>query len=264
MSIALTNLDRVLFPATGFTKGDLVEHYRRVAPAMLPHLAGRPVTLGRWPGGVARPGFAQTECRGRPPAMRVRELALRSGPTRRYCLIDDADGLLWAANQAAIELHVFPGAGDRDDDARAVLLDLDPEPQATPAQVAQAALALREALAARGLDAVVKTSGAYGLHVVAPLPQARRYEETRALARELAGEAAGAAVALDWRRNHPRQTLVAPYSLRAMDVPSASTPVTWEEVQRGELLHGPADLPGRLERHGDLFAAAAPQPRERA
>lgn len=258
MRVEVTNPERVLYPAAGFTKADLVAYYVAVAPVLLPHLAERPLTLGRWPAGVEARGFAQTECRGRPPGMRVRELRLRGGEVRRHCLLDDVDGVAWVANQGAIELHVFPGSGDPEEPAHLLLLDLDPGPDAQPDHMAQAALALRGELARRGLDAVVKTSGAAGLHVAAPLEPAVSYERARSLARELARRLGGGPVSVDWRRNHPRQTLVAPYSLRAMDVPLASAPLAWEELERGLPAFTAAELPERIARHGDLYAAARP------
>lgn len=258
----LTSLDKVLWPETGFTKGDLVDYYRRVAPALLPHVAGRPLTLGRFPGGVDGPGFAQTECRGRPEWMATMPLRLRSGELREFCVVNDLPSLLWVANQNAIELHVFIWRGERPDEAPAVLFDLDPEPGSGLLDCCRVALRLRESLDALGLASLAKTTGSTGLHVHVPLGAGHGFDATRAFARELADRLRPdhPGVAVDWRRNHPRMSAIAAYSLRAMDRPAAAAPVWWEEVEAalaaGEpegLVLAPEAVVERVERLGDLL-----------
>lgn len=260
----LTSTDKVLWPATGFTKGDMLDYYRRVAPALLPHVAGRPLTLGRFPSGVDGPGFASTECRGRPDWLPTRRIRLRSGELRDYCVANDERSLLWVANQNAIELHTFLARGDDLERAPVLLLDLDPASGAGLLDCCRVALWLRATLDSRGRACHAKTSGSFGLHVYVPLDGAHGYAETRAFAREIAeslpADEAGR-MTIDWRRNAPRATLIAPYSLRAMDRPAVATPVTWEEIEAalaaGDerlLSFGPADVLDRLERLGDPLA----------
>jgi bifunctional non-homologous end joining protein LigD len=276
-SVSLTSLDRVLWPETGFTKGDLVEYYRRVAPVLLPHLAGRPLTLGRFPAGVDRAGFATTECRTRPDWMVVRRLALSSGRMRTYCVVDDLASLLWIANLGTVELHPFLACDDAAEEPSAVVFDLDPGPPAGVVECSRAALRLRDELVGLGLVACVKTSGSAGLHVFVPLNTPVSYAQTKAFARAVAerltqafpdeltsASAKGARsgrVLVDWLQNEPRRSTIAPYSLRAMPWPSVSTPVAWEEVERtaseeqAELLLFDATVVlGRIESLGDLFA----------
>ena len=232
-AVALTSLDRVLYPAVGFTKGDLVAYYERVAPLLLPHLAGRALTLGRWPRGVDEPGFAQTECRGRPPWMATRAVTLRDGRVREFCVINDLDSLRWVANQSAIELHVAARADE-------VVLDLDPGPGAGMADCCRVALALR------GGDAWVKLTGSAGLHVHIPFDG--DFAEAKAFARSRAAQLAAAdparvtdgmradrsgRVFVDWTLNDPSRTVIAPYSLRATDLPTIAAPISWDEVSSG-------------------------------
>lgn len=271
---ALSSLDRVLWPATGFTKGQMVDYYARVAPVLLPHLADRPLTLGRFPNGVDGPGFAQTECRGRPDWMETVPIRLRNGRVRNFCLARDVHSLLWIANLGTIELHIFLGRARTLEQPTAVVFDLDPEPPAGTADAARVALILRDRLACGGLTAVVKATGGEGLHVLVPLNCPHTYAQTRSfargLARELAAEhrdvvASAAArqrragtVLIDWAQNNERRSIVAPYSLRAADRPRVSAPLRWEEVERRpqELGFGPQDTLARLRRVGDSFADA--------
>jgi bifunctional non-homologous end joining protein LigD len=269
-----SNLDRVLWPTTGFTKGDMLGYYERIAPVIVPHLAGRPLTLGRFPSGVDGPAFAQTECRGRPDWMAAAPIRLRSGELRNYCVVNDARSLMWVANLGTIELHPFLARAEQLDRPLGVLFDLDPEPPAGIADCARVALQLRAALDEAGLGAVVKTTGSAGLHVIAPIDTGQTYEETRPFARDLAerlaatgdriaARAAGreqraGQVLIDWSQNSERRSTIAVYSLRAADIPLVSAPVTWDEVEscaRGDarLTFDPALVLERVERLGDLF-----------
>jgi bifunctional non-homologous end joining protein LigD len=264
-SLRLTSLGRVLYPAAGFTKRDLIAYYAGVADVLLPHIAGRPLTLGRWPTGVDARGFAQMECRGAPDWMKMRPLQLRTGEIRNYCVIDDLPSLVWAANQSTIELHPYYGSGADDNEALQAIFDLDPRPGASVLDAAAAALRLRELLGKRGHDPVVKTSGGDGLHVFAPLAAPESFARVRAFCDEVAEELAAPAVNVDCAQNHPRRSLAAPYSLRAADVPVVSAPLRWDEVERavakqmvGGLLITAAQMPARIAELGDLFASLLP------
>jgi bifunctional non-homologous end joining protein LigD len=272
--LELTSREKVMWPSTGFTKGDLLDYYARVAAVLLPHLADRPLTLGRFPGGIEERGFAQTECRGSPEWVRTAPIRLRDGRIRNFCLASDAASLLWIANLGTVELHIFMAAVHALDQPKAVLFDLDPEPPAGLAEVCRVALLLRERLGARGLTAVVKTTGGAGLHVVVPLNRPHPYAQTREFARRLAHELARdddqivasatrrvereGTVLIDWAQNSERRSVVAPYSLRAGYVPLVSAPVAWEEVEPGNeaLLFGPDEVLDRIARVGDLFSPA--------
>jgi len=277
--LRLTNLDRVLWPKSGFTKGDLVDYYVAVAPVLLPHLAGRPLTLGRWPQGVEGHGFAQTECRGRPNWMATFSLPLRSGTVRNYCLVEDLPSLAWVANLGTIELHTYHFRADHPDEPTVFVLDLDPGPGTGLREACGIALLLRELLEEQGMRGVVKTSGGLGLQVFVALGEPRPAGVARDLAHGFAARLATqrpelvtadqrprerrGRVLVDWLQSEPRRSTVAAYSLRATDLPSVSTPVDWSEVEVGAeqedasaLRFGPADVLRRVERRGDLFAPA--------
>ena len=270
--VVLSNLDRVLWPLTGFTKRDLVDYYRAVAPALVPHLRGRPVTLWRFPQGVHERGWWQNECRGAPDWLATALLR-----DQRFCLVEDTASLLWLANQGTIELHPFAALAADPDRPTVAVFDLDPGPPAGVLECCEVALSLREALAARGLTALAKTTGSVGLHVYVPLNAPHSFEGVKAFARSLADELAAerpdrvvatmrrseraGKVLVDWLQNDPTRSTVAPYSLRATPAPTVSTPVEWEEVERAlherrpELLVFLWDAAlARLARHGDLFA----------
>jgi bifunctional non-homologous end joining protein LigD len=276
-TVTLTSLHKVLWPSTGFTKGDLVSYYKHVAPVILPHISGRPLTLGRFPDGVEGRGFAQTECRGSPAWLRTAAVRLRNGRIRRFCLANGPAALMWIANLVTIELHTFPGSTSGLEHPAGVLFDLDPEPPADFADACRTALAVRARLAADGLSAVAKTTGGSGLHVVVPLNSLHTFERTRTYARTIARELAASepcvtasasarqdragSVLIDWAQNSERRTSIAPYSLRANLVPLVATPVTWDEVERAarreeRLLFEPQHVLARIERLGDPFAPA--------
>jgi bifunctional non-homologous end joining protein LigD len=269
VKVALSSPDKVLFPQTGFTKADLAAYYERVSHALLPHVAGRPVTLGRFPEGIDRYGWYQTHCKGHPPWIATKRVG-----TQDYCVLADEAGLAWAANMGAIELHPLLALADDVDRPLVLVLDLDPGEGADIVDCCRVALRARAALAEIGLNAFPKTSGGSGLHLYAPLGPTTTYAETRPLARELARrlaeqdpdrvtdrmpitERAGKVFA-DWNQNGRTKSLIAPYSLRANPWPTVSTPLTWEEVERADpraLVFSPEDAIARLEEAGDLFAS---------
>lgn len=274
MSVAFTNLERVLWPETGFTKRDLVEYYRAVAPALLPHLERRPLTLWRFPSGVHGRGFWQNECRGAPDW-----IATATIRGQRFCVADDLPSLLWLANLSAIELHPFGFRLEEPERATALVLDLDPGPPATIVDTCGVALRLRELLPA---ESYAKTSGGDGLHVY--MPFARSFHEAKTLARKLAETLAAerpehvvatpvrarrrGKVLVDWLQNDATRSTVGAYSLRGRPpAPLVSTPLDWDEVQHAAATRdaslfrfGPAEVLARLEAHGDLFAPVLAPP----
>jgi bifunctional non-homologous end joining protein LigD len=280
-TVRLTSLDRPMFPAVGWRKADVIGYYLAVADALLPHLRGRPLTMGRFPDGVDGRGFLQNECRGHPPWMRVLELELQTGVRRRYCVVDDAASLVWVTNLSAIELHPYPVTRDAPDAPVALVVDFDPGPGAGLRACCVLAQEARALLAADGLDIAVKTTGGAGLHMGAAIT-GTTFEHTRTVTRRLASRLAArfpglvtddvrpsarsGAVLVDWMQNAPRRSTIAPYSLRvAARTPSVSAPLTWDEV--GAIAAGdappaldPAAVIARLRSEGDLFAPAAPRP----
>jgi bifunctional non-homologous end joining protein LigD len=274
-SVTLSKPDKVLWPLAGFTKAALAEYYLAVAPALLPHLAERPVTLRRFPDGVDAPGWYQTNCRG-PEWLPTSLVPGRRGEVFRMCRLEEPRALAWAAQVGALELHPLLAMADALDRPTALVLDLDPGPPADVLDCCAVALALRDELDALGLASFPKTSGSVGLHVYVPLNTGVSYADTKALARTLAERLArvlpervvatqkrslrAGRVLVDWLQNEPMRSTVAPYSLRALPFPTVSMPVTWDEVDRAaaagrpELLTFlPADALSRLDRLGDLF-----------
>jgi bifunctional non-homologous end joining protein LigD len=260
----LKNLDKLLWPS--FSKGEMIAWYRAVAEALLPHLAGRAVTLVRFPDGVDGPGWYQSNCpKG---AARTATVTGPSGKTVRYCLLEDEAALVWAANLGAIELHPFLARADDPDRPHALVLDLDPAPPAGLAECCAVALLLRDRL--QPLQSYVKTSGAKGLHVYVPLNGTATYAQTKPFARELARalaaerpgliadkplrSARAGKVYIDWAQNDANRSTIAPWSLRATRVPLVSTPLRWEELpEPHRLAFSPALALDRLRRDGDLF-----------
>ena len=274
--LQVSSLDRVLWPATGTTKAELLQHYLAVAPLLLPHLAGRPLTLHRFPQGVSGPHFFQTRTPPHPPWLRTATLSYpRTGKTFSAPVVDDLAGLVWAVNLTTVELHPF--LGRLPDLARptALVLDLDPGAPAGLLEACRVALLLRAELDALGLVSWPKTSGGKGLHVYVPVTGAS-YEQTKSLARRLARRLAevhpdlvvermtrslrAGRVLVDWSQNDAGKSTVAPWSVRGQPVPTVSMPVDWDEVQdavrrhfAAHLVFGLADVPRRAAR-GDGFA----------
>jgi len=280
--LALSNLDKVLYPETGFTKGEVIDYCARVAEVLLPHLRGRPISFKRYPDGVDGEGFfAKNAPRGTPDWVRTVRLPVPGSTKNRetidYVVIDDLPTLIWAANLAALELHVpqwtvGPRGAVRGADL--LVLDLDPGSPATVVECSRVAVMLRDELAADGLTAYPKTSGSKGMQVYAPVVPVSS-DRTSAYAHDLAKRLEAAhpdlvvsrmakelrpgKVLVDWSQNNAAKTTVAPYSLRARPMPWVSTPLTWDEV---EACRAPTDLQfqaedvlARVDEHGDLFAA---------
>jgi bifunctional non-homologous end joining protein LigD len=274
-SIRFTNEDKVLWPETGTTKGDLLRYYLAVAPVLLPHLEERPLTLGRWPDGVDAQGWFQTTCPAPPEWIPTHPVPGRPGTRRppNYCIVNEIAALAWMVNLAAIELHPLLGRRPAVDRPTALVFDLDPAPDAAPATAAAVAVLVRDVLDRDGLRAVPKTSGGFGLHVVVPLAPVHGYAEAKSYVRDVARELAqrhpelvvdrqdrslrAGRVLIDWNQNDERKSTAAVYSVRALGFPSVSTPLRWEELEaaaRGEtpLLFDTATVLRRLERLGDL------------
>ncbi len=275
----LTNLAKVLWPDGGFTKGQMVDYYARVAPVLLPHLARRPLTLARFPDGVDGPGWYQTSCPHPPPWMPT--LAVPSpragGSGRDYCLVNDLASLLWVANLAAIELHPLLSRAPDLAEPTSVIFDLDPGPPAGLLDAAAVSLLVRQAVEALGLGCMAKTSGSAGVHVHVPLNTPATYEETKPFARAVATVLARShpdrvvaqmeralrpgKVFVDWSQNHANKSTAGVYSLRAQRTPVVSTPLRWEEVEEAvatgdedRLVFDAFGALERVDRHGDLFA----------
>jgi bifunctional non-homologous end joining protein LigD len=276
--LRLSNPDKVLFPDAGFTKADMIDYYYRVAPVMLPHLRDRPVTLKRFPDGTGAEGFFNKNAPSNTPSW-LRTVTLASPHSTkgcdsvRYLRIDEQASLLWAANLAAIELHVppwrvGPRGGTRGVDR--LIFDLDPGEPAGLAECAQLALLLREALAADGLTAYPGVSGGKGMHLYAPIAETapeRASAYAQRLASALEHEHPDLAltrmerarrpgkVFIDWSQNNGSKTTVAPYSLRAKPKPTVALPLGWDEMERDDaasLVFTAGDALDRIEQRGDL------------
>jgi bifunctional non-homologous end joining protein LigD len=275
--VAVSNLDKVLYPAAGFTKRDVIEYYTRISPVMLPHLSGRAVTLKRFPQGVGGPFFYEKRCPShRPDWVKTQGVEGREDCIH-YCTIEDLPTIVWLANLADLELHTFLALARDLDRPTAMVFDLDPGPPANLVQCCEVALRMREACAGLGLKVFAKTSGSKGLHLGVPLNTAVTFADTHPFAHRLAQQLEEADPALivsrmtrslrtgkvliDWSQNDRHKTTVGVYSLRAKERPTVSTPVSWEEIERcaregkPELLSfAPEDVLRRVEAFGDLFA----------
>src|SRR6058998_2055187 len=248
--LSVSNLDKVLYPKVGFTKGQVIDYYIRIAPALLPHLQDRPLTMKRYPNGVDAEFFYEKNCPSHRPKWVQTAKVWSEGNQREmhYCLAQDLPTLVWAANLADIELHT--SLARKKDVARPTMMvfDLDPGPPADIVQCCQVGLWLREILEEMKLKSWAKTSGSKGLQVYVPLNTAASFDETKALSRALgehlerehpkfvisrmARALRGGKVFVDWSQNDEHKTTVNVYSLRAKDQPTVSTPVTWDEVER--------------------------------
>jgi len=305
--LSLSNLSKVLYPADGFTKAEVLDYYQRISAVLLPHVAGRPATLKRYPDGVdGQSFFAKHAPAGRPDWVRTQEIVTSGSRSRsrspspshspgepvEYVVIDDLPTLIWAANLAALELHVpmwrFPSPGGAGADEPApehgwqpdlLVFDLDPGAPATIVECCQVAQALRPVLADSGLDLLPKTSGGKGLQLYARITgREMDAEQASELAKDVAERLERdlprlvvsrmtkslrpGKVLIDWSQNNGAKTTIAPYSLRAREHPTASTPVTWDEVAAcqapEDLFFTAPDVLARVATRGDLFAPLLP------
>ncbi|MFE9676421.1 non-homologous end-joining DNA ligase [Streptomyces sp. NPDC006259] len=270
--LALSNLEKVLYPATGFTKGEVLHYYATVAGALLPHLRDRPLSFLRYPDG---PGgqlfFAKNVPPGTPDWVATAEVPRAEGPARMV-LVQDLPSLMWAANLVT-EFHTPQWVIQDPDQADRIVFDLDPGAPATVVECCEVALWLRERLMADGIEAYAKTSGSKGLHLLASV-RGSSSERVSEYAKRLAMEAERTMprlalhrmtrslrpgkVFVDWSQNAARKTTATPYTLRARTEPTVSAPVTWEEVEAcgapRELVFGAEAVAGRVRERGDLLA----------
>ncbi|MDQ3626196.1 MAG: non-homologous end-joining DNA ligase [Verrucomicrobiota bacterium] len=276
--LPVSNLNKVLYPKAGFTKGQVIDYYIRIAPVLLPHLKDRPLTMKRYPNGVDGMFFYEKNCPSHRPDW-VKTAKVWSHGNQRdmfYCLAQDLPTLVWAANLADLELHT--SLARKKDVAKPTMMvfDLDPGPPANMVQCCQVGVWLRDLLAEMKLQSWAKTSGSKGLQLYVPLNTPATFGQTKALSRALAEHLErehpelvvhrmlkslrGGKVLVDWSQNDEHKTTVNVYSLRAKDQPTVSTPVTWEEVDTclkkkdPELLTFTSDqVLQRVEEMGDLF-----------
>ena len=275
--VVLSNLDKVLYPAVGFTKAQVLDYYTRIAPVLLPHLAERALTRKRYPDGVEGQVFFEKNApRGTPEWVRTVNLptpgSSKGRETIDFVVVDDLATLVWTANLASLELHTHMWRVDRDS-PDLVVFDLDPGPPATIVDCCRVAERLRPLLAADGLDPVAKTSGSKGLQLYARADGFGSSEATSAYAKGLAQRLERESpelvvsrmtkalrdgkVLVDWSQNSAAKTTVSVYSLRARERPTVSTPVSWDEVAActapEDLVFSSDDVLARVERDGDLF-----------
>jgi len=277
--LGLSNLNKILYPKVGFTKGQVIDYYIRIAPVLLSHLRDRPLTMKRYPNGVDAEFFYEKNCPSHRPKWVQTAKVWSEGNKRimHYCLAQDLPTLVWAANLADLELHT--SLAKRKDVARpnVMVFDLDPGAPADIVQCCQVGLWLRDLLAKMKLKAFAKTSGSKGLQVYVPLNTPATFDQTKDLSRALAQHLQGehhdlvtsnmskalrkGKVFVDWSQNDEHKTTICVYSLRAKEEPTVSTPVTWDEVanclkkKKTDLLKFRSDKTlSRVEKMGDLFA----------
>jgi bifunctional non-homologous end joining protein LigD len=277
--LELSNLDKLMYPAAGFTKGEVIDYYTRIAPVMIPHLSGRAVTRIRYPNGVdGAHFFEKNKPGGTPDWVRLATLPVpgstKSRETIDYVVVDDLPTLVWLANLAALELHTPQWKIDADPDL--LVVDLDPGAPAALRECCAVAVLMRDRLADDGIAAYPKTSGKKGMQLCCPIAGTQDADVVstyaKLIAEELATMVPGSITAkmarnlrpgkifIDWSQNAAAKTTVTPYSLRAQEQPTASTPLTWDEVEaigtgaRPARQYGAAEVLERVERHGDLLA----------
>jgi bifunctional non-homologous end joining protein LigD len=250
-TIELSNKDKVLFPHDGITKGALIAYYQAIAPAMLPHMKDRPVTMHRFPNGIADEGFYQKDIGEYFPNWIKRIEVPKEGGHNTYVICNDTATLVYLANQACITPHIWPSRTPKLDYPDKMIFDLDPGANDF-GLVQQTALALRELLDVFGLIAYAMVTGSRGMHVIVPLDRRHSFDDVRACARAIAnhlvdlegGKQLTTEVRLEKRkkrmfidatRNAWAQTTVAPYAIRALAGAPVATPVTWDEVSSASL-----------------------------
>jgi bifunctional non-homologous end joining protein LigD len=273
--LSLSNLDKVLYPEVGFTKGQVIDYYTRIAPAVLPHLRDRPLTLKRYPNGVEGGHFYEKQCPSHRPDWVRSEPVELSSKTIDFCICDDLPTLVWLANLADLELHPSLSKVPEVERPTVMAFDLDPGAGSGLAECCEVAVILRDALQHLGLECFPKTSGSKGIQVYVPLNvDDVDYDHgtkliSNALARHLEAahpklivssqkkELRRNKVLIDWSQNDEHKTTVGVYSLRARERPTVSTPLAWDEVEAGDpeaLVFEAEDVLARVEEHGDLFA----------
>jgi bifunctional non-homologous end joining protein LigD len=276
--LKLSNLDKVFYPEVGFTKGQVIDYYRQIAPVLLPHLRDRPLTLKRYPDGVEGEFFYEKQCPSYAPDW-IETVTVQNRRTIDYCLANDLSTLIWLANLADLELHTSLSRAADVMRPTMMVFDLDPGEPATIIECTKVGLALRELFAGLGVDCYPKTSGSKGLQIYVPLNRKVTYDDTKPFAHAIARllekqlpklvvssmkkSIRGGKVLVDWSQNDDHKTTVCVYSLRARERPTASTPLRWEEVEKArkpeQLQFDSAKVLKRVEKHGDLFAPVLEQ-----
>lgn len=277
--LTLSNLDKVFYPQTGFTKSQVLDYYIRIAPALLPHLANRPLTMKRYPDGASAKFFYQKQCpQHRPDWMKTAPVWSEHNDDHiDFCVISDLPSLVWAVNLAALELHTSLSLATDILCPAQLVFDLDPGPPATIIECCQVALLVKAIFDSHNLQSFPKTSGSKGLQVYIPLNTPTDYNHTKRYAKaiaqylekehpalivsKMAKKLRTGKIFVDWSQNDDHKTTVSVYSLRARETPTASTPVTWEEVQTASkeknsalLTFEATQVIERYEKLGDLFA----------
>jgi bifunctional non-homologous end joining protein LigD len=280
--LKLTNVEKVLYPQSGFTKGDMIDYYAKVAPAMIPHLSGRAVTLRRFPEGVEDldAAFFEKRCPKHRPKW-VKTATVEAGPRAGkidFCVCDGLPTLVWMAQLATVEFHPSLSKARAPKRPTVLAFDLDPGPPADIVDCCRVAIRLRDMFGHFGVKSFPKTSGSKGMQVYVPLNNKKvNYEKTKPMAKAIAQLLEKQTpdkvvskmkkverenkVFVDWSQNHERKTTIAVYSLRARERQTASTPITWDEVEsvadsgdKSKLVFESDMVLDRIERHGDLFA----------
>ncbi len=275
----ITHPEKVLFPEDGITKGELAAYYDAIAPLMLPHVRRRPVTMERYPSGIGSKGFIQKDVSKSFPAWLQRVEVPKKGGTVRHPLINDARSLLWVANQNCITPHVWTSRSPRLYEPDLCVFDLDPSRE-DPAQLRNAALAVRDLLEELGLPSWVKTSGSKGYHIVVPLDATAGFDDVSRFAhdvgrvlvarhpehltQEFSKAERGGRIYVDTGRNGYSATFAAPYAVRAKPGAPVSAPCTWDEIERGTI--GPQSfklrtMAERISEVGDLWSGQAKRKR---
>jgi bifunctional non-homologous end joining protein LigD len=276
--VDVSNLDKVFYPKTGFTKGQVIDYYIRVSAVLLPHLRDRPISLKRYPDGVDGFFFYEKQCPShRPEWVKTTKVAKTEGGAIDYCVMNDLPSLVWAANLADLEIHTFLHCGRSIHRPTALAFDLDPGAPADIVQCCQVGLWLKALFESFELQSFPKTSGSKGLQVYVPLNTAVTYERTKPFAHAVAlllekqhpelvvsrmqKTLRKGKVLVDWSQNDDKKTTVNVYSLRAKERPTVSTPVTWDEVaatvkkkRAGQMVFDSEETLKRVEKYGDLFA----------
>jgi bifunctional non-homologous end joining protein LigD len=273
--LKLSNLDKVFYPAVGLTKGQVIDYYRQVAPALVPHLRNRPLTLKRYPDGVEGQFFYEKQCPSYAPDW-IETVTVKNRRAIDYCLANNMPTLIWLANLADLELHTMLSLAKDVTRPTMLVFDLDPGEPATIVECARVGVALRDVFNGLGLDAYPKTSGSKGLQIYVPLNTAVTYDDTKPFAHAIARllekqmpelvlstqkrSLRGGKVLVDWSQNDEHKTTACVYSLRARERPTVSTPVSWDEVEGALEREDPdllvfeaGDVLARVEQHGDLF-----------
>jgi bifunctional non-homologous end joining protein LigD len=278
VKVDVSNLDKVFYPKTGFTKGQVIDYYIKISPLLLPHLKNRPISLKRYPDGVDGFFFYEKQCPPhRPQWVKTTNVPRKDGSEINYCLMNDLPALVWAANLADLELHTFLHRAPAIETPTVLAFDLDPGPPADIILCCQVGIWLKDLLAKLKLESFPKTSGSKGLQIFVPLNTRVTYEKTKAFAHDVAESLErefpdvvvskmqknlrSGKVLVDWSQNDPHKTTACVYSLRAKEHPTVSTPVTWTEVasalkrKNAELMTFEVDdVLKRAKKLGDLFA----------